>query len=84
MDKIAKDSGAMSAGYKLKSIASQTVLSSTLKVTVDGIEIPRDSKNGWQYYPQSNSVLFFGRAIPKENSKINISYKYVDGVKKSK
>lgn len=84
MDKIAKDSGSMSAGYKLKSIASQTVLSSTLKVTVDGIEIPRDSKNGWQYYPQSNSVLFFGRAIPKENSKINISYKYVDGVKKSK
>ena len=84
MDKIAKDSGAMSAGYKLKSIASQTVLSSTLKVTVDGVEIPCDSKNGWQYYPQSNSVLFFGRAIPKENSKINISYNYVDGVKKSK
>lgn len=43
-------------------------------VTVDGVVVPRDSVNGWEYFAETQEVEFRGSFIPKANSKISVTY----------
>jgi len=48
--------------------------SGTLSVLVDGVAIPQDVVNGWQYQASTNSVTFLGAYIPPPGAKITILY----------
>lgn len=77
MDTIANNAGALSAGYKLTLSDTNQILSSSIAVTVEGIDVIRDTDSGWQYYAQSHSIVFTGEAIPAAGSDIKVSYQYV-------
>ncbi|WP_225310967.1 VWA domain-containing protein [Vibrio fortis] len=78
---MAQNAGASSAGYKLSKAEAQHILSSSILVTVDGTKVDRNSSNGWQYYPLSESIVFTGTAIPAQGAEIVIAYQYVDDSK---
>ncbi len=46
----------------------------SIKVMVDGIEVPRDEVNGWSYRASANSIRFHGTAIPKAGSRIRVTF----------
>ncbi|MDV6249681.1 VWA domain-containing protein [Vibrio sp. EA2] len=77
MNTIANNAGALSAGYELTLSDTNQILSSSIAVTVEGVEVNRDTSNGWQYYVQSHSIVFTGTAIPTAGSEIKVSYQYV-------
>lgn len=61
------------------SIASPISLGSkpdttTLRVTVNGLEVAQSSIDGWQYDEAINSVLFKGSSIPSVGASVKISY----------
>ncbi|GGD45054.1 hypothetical protein GCM10012288_19250 [Malaciobacter pacificus] len=60
-------------GYKLN---NEGVVESTIFVTVNGVEVAHDNTNGWRYIQNSNSVLFYGTAIPQDGDEIKIQYSY--------
>jgi hypothetical protein len=45
-----------------------------IEVRVDGVVVPRDPVNGWEYLPETQEVEFRGTAIPNANSKITVKY----------
>lgn len=47
---------------------------STIRVYVDGIEIPQNEVNGWSYRKSANSIRFHGSAIPKAGSRIKVDF----------
>ena len=49
-----------------------------IKVTVDGVEIPRHPTNGWFYDSASNTVKFSRRAVPGPSTTILITYPVAD------
>lgn len=46
----------------------------TIKVKVDGIEVPNNEVNGWTYYPPAKSIRFHGTQIPKAGARIKVSF----------
>ncbi|WP_211683737.1 VWA domain-containing protein [Moritella sp. 24] len=76
MEKIAQNAGASSAGYSLSIVDSEAIISSSIAVKVNGVDVTRDATNGWQYYPQTNSIVFTGTAIPAVNADIVFAYQY--------
>jgi hypothetical protein len=46
----------------------------TLSVTVNGVVIPQDVVNGWQYQAGTNSVVFLGAYVPPPGANIQILY----------
>ncbi|MBK6685566.1 MAG: choice-of-anchor D domain-containing protein [Deltaproteobacteria bacterium] len=53
---------------------SQAADPSSIAVTVDGIPVPRDATNGWNYNPAGNSVHFNGTEVPPPGAQIVIDY----------
>lgn len=47
---------------------------STIRVFVDGVEIPNSTVNGWSYRESANSIRFHGTAIPKAGSRIKVDF----------
>jgi hypothetical protein len=47
----------------------------SVSVLVNGVVVPKDNINGWQYFPQGNYIRFNGTAVPKASDRININYK---------
>lgn len=46
----------------------------TLKVFVDGVQIPEDSTNGFSYNATNNSITFHGTAVPAAGAAISVAY----------
>ena len=74
MNAIATNAGGAASLFQL----SETPISSTIVVTVDGVSLAEDSTNGWQYVSGSNSIVFRGDAVPSEGVEILVSYQYID------
>ncbi len=55
---------------------TEGAISSTLKVVVDGEQIPRSRRNGYDYDVTSNTIVFYGQARPDLESEIAVSYLY--------
>lgn len=47
---------------------------SSIRVYVDGVEIPKSETNGWSYRQSANSIRFHGSAIPKAGSRIKVDF----------
>lgn len=72
MSTIATNAGAASSIYEL----NHQPISSTIRVLVDGVDVAKDSSNGWEYNSTSNRILFSGTAIPSEGAEVEIIYDY--------
>jgi len=46
----------------------------TIRVTVNGVQVPNDATNGWTYESSNNTIVFHGSAIPDANANIQIAY----------
>lgn len=46
----------------------------SLKVFVDGIQVPLDPANGYSYDATNNSITFFGTSVPAAGAQITVSY----------
>ncbi len=44
-----------------------TPISSTIKVTVGGQQVPRGGPNGWEYFVETNSIVLRGTSVPALN-----------------
>jgi hypothetical protein len=47
---------------------------STIRVYVDGTEVPKSDTQGWSYRQAANSIRFHGSAIPKAGSRIKVDF----------
>lgn len=72
MNNIAQAAGGSSSSFVL----TQTAVSSTIEVKVDGLVITSSSINGWTYSASSNSIVFHGDAAPIEGANVAVSYFY--------
>ena len=46
----------------------------TIVVKVNGVVIPRNTTNGWDYIQASNAVRFYGSAVPSADAKISVDF----------
>jgi hypothetical protein len=46
----------------------------SIKVLVDGVEIPQNEVNGWSYRASVNAIRFHGTAIPRAGSRIKVTF----------
>ena len=51
-------------------------LLSTLTVTINGVVIPHDAINGWDYRADTNSIVFLGNYIPPPAAMIRVEYAF--------
>ena len=51
-------------------------LLSSLTVTVNGVVIPQDPINGWQYRADTNSIVFLGTYIPPPGAILRLEYAF--------
>jgi hypothetical protein len=56
----------------------QHPITSTLQVMIEGVAIPRDPSNGFEYDGVSNTVVFYGDSRPSEGDDVVISYRYFE------
>lgn len=47
----------------------------TVKVTINGVEIPRSTVNGWDYIESINAIRFYGTAVPPADASISVDFK---------
>ncbi|MFB6262811.1 MAG: hypothetical protein ABEL76_04160, partial [Bradymonadaceae bacterium] len=65
LTKMIKNIIVTASGLASKHKLPKTPISNTLQVFVDGQWVPRSRKDGYDYFPQSNSLAFFGKYRPK-------------------
>jgi len=45
-------------------------------VTVNGVNIPQDTVNGWTYRADTNSIYFLGNYVPPPGAEVRLTYAY--------
>jgi hypothetical protein len=53
---------------------------STLQVLVNGVEVPRSTTNGWEYFAETNSIRFFGFYQPRPNDVVTVNFTPAEGL----
>ncbi len=76
------------SGLASRYVLPDTPISSSLRVFLDGQWVPRSHVNGFDYFPQSNAIAFFGSYRPQIDSttgrpsRLAVSYQtFLDGSK---
>lgn len=57
--------------FKLSSVPDLT----TMVVKINGVVVPRSNTNGWDYLAASNSIRFYGTAVPAADASIKVDFK---------
>lgn len=47
----------------------------TIVVKINGADVPRNSSNGWDYIAETNSIRFYGSAVPAADASIKVDFK---------
>ena len=50
----------------------------TITVVINGKSIPRSTQNGWDYIESSNTIRFYGSAVPAADASIKVDFKPKD------
>lgn len=66
------------AGGMTPFVLTHNPISSTLVVGVNGTQVSQAAVDGWQYFPNSNTIAFFGNAMPQAGDTVQVSYEYID------
>lgn len=76
MNKLVDAIAGASSQFKL----SRTPITSTIKVTVRGVLVPRSRSDGFDYDPASRSIVFYGNTYrPQVNDLVFMSYRVWEG-----
>jgi hypothetical protein len=76
MDKIVDAVAGATSQFKL----DRSPITSTIKVTVRGKEVPRSRDDGFDYDPASRSVVFYGATYrPNKGDQVVVSYRVWEG-----
>lgn len=76
MNKLVDAIAGAASQYKL----TYTPITSTIKVTIRGIEVPRSRQNGFDYDPVNKTVVFYGSQFrPELGDEVYISYRVWKG-----
>lgn len=70
LDEVAAEAAGAASRYRLPSAP----VSSTMRVVVTGVEVPRDRTNGYEYFPSSQSIAFFGSYRPSGTDAVLVHY----------
>ncbi|ASD62762.1 hypothetical protein [Bdellovibrio bacteriovorus] len=57
---------------------SKVPLEESITVSINGVSIPRDTTNGWDYLAASNVIRFYGTAVPAADASIKVDFKPKD------
>lgn len=57
---------------------SKVPLESSITVKINGVSIPRDTTNGWDYLADKNLIRFYGSAVPAADASIKVDFKPKD------
>jgi hypothetical protein len=66
------------AGGMTPFILAHQPISSTLVVGINGKEVPQAAIDGWQYFPNSNTIAFFGNVMPQAGDIVQVTYEYIE------
>jgi hypothetical protein len=53
-------------------------IGSTIAVRVNETEVSQAAVDGWQYFPNSNTIAFFGSAMPQAGDIVQVAYEYIE------
>lgn len=70
MQEIAVNAGGASSRIEL----NHRPISSSIQVRFNGILVPNDPLNGWRYLRNTNSIIFFGTAVPTVAGTVTVTY----------
>jgi len=56
--------------FKLRDLPKEE----TIKVIVNGVEVPRSQENGWDYFEDGNFIRFYGTAVPPADASIKVGF----------
>lgn len=73
MNTIAGDAGGASSSYQLSRTG---VISATINVTVNGSAVAKSTTDGWSYVSSSNTIVFYGSALPAGGASIVVDYEW--------
>lgn len=74
MQTIATDAGGLSSQYTL---TEQAIVNATMTVVKNGSTVPKSTTDGWSYNVSTNSVIFYGNAVPSAGDTVGVIYAYV-------
>jgi len=60
--------------YKVDFILSSNPVQESIKVAVNGTEVPQSSSNGWTYEATGNRIVFHGSSYPADEAAVNVTY----------
>jgi hypothetical protein len=66
------------AGGMTPFVLAHQPISSTLVVGINGTEVSQAAIDGWQYFPNSNTIAFFGNAMPQAGDIVQVTYEYIE------
>ena len=55
-------------------VLNRVPIPESIRVTVNGNAVLRDTVNGWTFDPEANAVVFHGSAIPQQGARIGINF----------
>ncbi len=59
-------------------VLNEKPISSTIAVKIENTEISQAAVDGWQYFPNTNTIAFFGNAMPQAGDLVTVAYKYIN------
>jgi len=66
------------AGGMTPFVLAHQPISSTLVVGINGTEVSQAAVDGWQYFPNSNTIAFFGNVMPQAGDTVQVTYEYIE------
>ena len=74
INRIVRSAIGAAAQYTL----SKTPITSTLRVINNGEVLARSNEDGWDFEPVSNSIVFYGDAVPALGDEVAVGYRYYE------
>ncbi len=76
LERVGLDVAGLQDTYLLNQVAEP----GTIRVWVDGVEMPERDTDGWAYEPGDNAVVFSGLSIPRAGMEVVAEYELLLGV----
>ncbi len=68
------------AGLQDTFLLNQVAEPGTIRAWVDGVEMPERDRDGWQYSPGDNAIVFEGLSVPRAGMEVVAEYELLLGV----
>ena len=70
LQEVATEATGAASRYRLRS----PPISSTIRVQIAGVDLPRSRTDGYEYFPEFQSIAFFGTSRPTATDAVLVHY----------